>query len=92
VQDTLTKEEWTVRAKVIVNATGVFADKIRKMDDPEAVELIEPAAGAWRATAGHTCGWGVVCVCVCVCCGPLWIEPAAGVHAASLWVRGCLWV
>ncbi len=47
VKDALTGEEWTVRAKVVVNATGVFADHIRKMDDPEAVELIEPAAGAW---------------------------------------------
>jgi glycerol-3-phosphate dehydrogenase len=45
VKDTISGEEWVIKAKVVVNATGVFADAIRKMDDPNAVELIEPAAG-----------------------------------------------
>ena len=45
VKDTITGEEWTIRSKVVVNSTGVFADGIRKMDNPDAVELIEPAAG-----------------------------------------------
>ena len=52
---THTGDEWEIEAKVVVNATGVFADKVRQMDDPEAIELIEPAAGV------------CVCVCVCVC-------------------------
>ena len=46
VKDVISGEEWAVKAKVVVNATGVFADGIRKMDDPDAIELIEPAAGA----------------------------------------------
>jgi glycerol-3-phosphate dehydrogenase len=34
-----------VRAKVVVNATGIFSDAVRKMDDPEADEIIEPSQG-----------------------------------------------
>jgi len=34
-----------IRAKVVVNATGIFSDAVRRMDDPGAVEMIEPAQG-----------------------------------------------
>ena len=34
-----------VRAGVVVNATGIFSDGLRRMDDPEAVDMIEPAQG-----------------------------------------------
>jgi glycerol-3-phosphate dehydrogenase len=34
-----------VRGRVVVNATGIFSDAIRKLDDPTADELIEPAQG-----------------------------------------------
>ena len=53
VQDRLTGVEWDIAAKVVVNATGVFADKIRKLDDPKAVELIEPAAGVHVMFPAH---------------------------------------
>ncbi|MCE9618296.1 MAG: glycerol-3-phosphate dehydrogenase/oxidase [Planctomycetes bacterium] len=40
-----TSREFTIRAKVVVNATGIFADSIRRMDDPAATPMIEPAQG-----------------------------------------------
>lgn len=53
LRDKVKGEEWEVLAKVVVNATGVFADKIRKMDDPAAIELIEPAAGVHVMFPAH---------------------------------------
>ncbi len=32
-------------ARVVVNATGVFTDQIRRMDDPEALGMIRPSQG-----------------------------------------------
>ena len=34
-----------VRARVVVNATGIFSDEVRRLDDPEASTMIEPAQG-----------------------------------------------
>lgn len=34
-----------IHAKVVVNATGIFADKIRQMDKADSPTLIEPAQG-----------------------------------------------
>ena len=34
-----------IRANVVVNATGIFSDTVRKLDDPAADDLIEPAQG-----------------------------------------------
>ncbi|KAL1919841.1 uncharacterized protein VTP21DRAFT_1772 [Calcarisporiella thermophila] len=45
VRDTLTGEEWTVRAKGVINATGPFTDAIRKMDDVKAQDIVAPSAG-----------------------------------------------
>ena len=33
MRDEITGEEWTTRAKCVVNATGPFVDSIRKMDN-----------------------------------------------------------
>ena len=38
-------EEFLIRAKVVINATGVFADTILKMDTPEARDMIRPSQG-----------------------------------------------
>ncbi|MEO8821691.1 MAG: glycerol-3-phosphate dehydrogenase/oxidase [Ginsengibacter sp.] len=43
--DQESKEIFTIKAKVIVNATGVFADEILKMDKPETKPLIRPSQG-----------------------------------------------
>src|SRR3546814_7470148 len=42
VRDTLTGEEWDVHAEAVVNATGCFVDNIRKMDNPEAIDMVIP--------------------------------------------------
>ncbi len=43
--DKETNENFKIKAKVIVNATGVFADEIIKMDKPETKPLIRPSQG-----------------------------------------------
>ncbi len=35
----------TISAKVVINATGVFVDRILKMEDPGARELVKPSQG-----------------------------------------------
>ena len=46
VRDNLTDESWSIRAKVVVNATGPFTDVIRRMDDPDAKTMLETSSGA----------------------------------------------
>jgi len=38
-------EELSIKAKVVINATGVFADQIIHMDEPDKKELITPSQG-----------------------------------------------
>ena len=45
-QDEETGNEHELRAKVVINATGVFADAIRKMDDPRSRAMIRPSQGS----------------------------------------------
>ncbi|WP_194774187.1 glycerol-3-phosphate dehydrogenase/oxidase [Pararhodonellum marinum] len=45
VRDTVGKKTHVVQAKMVVNATGVFADKILQMDHPEAPKMIQPSQG-----------------------------------------------
>jgi glycerol-3-phosphate dehydrogenase len=45
VQDLNRNESIHVQAKMIVNATGVFADKILKLDNPQAAKTIQPSQG-----------------------------------------------
>jgi glycerol-3-phosphate dehydrogenase len=44
-RDSETGEELTLRAKVVVNATGVFADAVRRMDEPGAEAMLSPSQG-----------------------------------------------
>jgi len=37
--------EYTLTARAVINATGVFADNIRRMDTPEAAPMIAPSQG-----------------------------------------------
>jgi glycerol-3-phosphate dehydrogenase len=46
VRDTETGNDYTIRAKVVINATGVFSDTLRRMDDPEAKTVIAASQGA----------------------------------------------
>jgi len=45
VQDEIGKRNYTIKAKMVVNATGVFADKILQMDNPAAPKMILPSQG-----------------------------------------------
>jgi glycerol-3-phosphate dehydrogenase len=40
-----TDETHTIKAKSVVNATGVFTDTILKMDDPSASNMVDPSQG-----------------------------------------------
>lgn len=45
VTDEETKRTIKVRARVVINATGIFADAIRRMESPRATPVVEPAQG-----------------------------------------------
>ncbi len=38
-------EEFQIRSKAVINATGVFVDDILKMNDPDAQKLVRPSQG-----------------------------------------------
>jgi len=46
LRDLESGREYEVRAKAVVNATGVFSDGIRRMDEPEAKTVIAASQGA----------------------------------------------
>ena len=43
--DTETGNEYELKAKAVINATGVFSDSIRKMDDENVKPMIAPSRG-----------------------------------------------
>jgi len=45
VRDEESGDELDVRAKVVVNATGVFVDEVLHMDDPQAPDIVRPSQG-----------------------------------------------
>lgn len=45
LKDAETGEETEVKARVVINATGVFADDVRRMDDPQAKTMLSPSQG-----------------------------------------------
>jgi glycerol-3-phosphate dehydrogenase len=45
VKDSIANRKYKVKAKAVVNATGVFADKILKMDQPDVRKMIQPSQG-----------------------------------------------
>ncbi len=44
-RDLETGEEYELRGKAVINATGVFSDGVRKMDEPSASPIIAPSQG-----------------------------------------------
>ena len=44
-RDELNGQEYEVRARTVINATGVFADSIRTLDDANAKPILEPSQG-----------------------------------------------
>ena len=45
VKDKLDAKEYEVKAKVVINATGIFSDSIAKMDDADAEPLVTHSQG-----------------------------------------------
>lgn len=45
-RDEETGEEFELRARGVINATGVFCDAVRLMDDPEDQPIVKPSQGA----------------------------------------------
>ena len=45
VRDAETGEEFTVRARGVINATGVFVDDVRRMDEAAAVKMVAVSQG-----------------------------------------------
>jgi glycerol-3-phosphate dehydrogenase len=43
--DSETAERFEIPARVVVNATGIFTDEIRRMDDPAAQGMVAPSQG-----------------------------------------------
>ena len=44
-KEMVTGEEFNLKAKLVINATGVFADEIARMDNPESKPTIRPSRG-----------------------------------------------
>src|SRR5690606_28970999 len=45
VQDVLDGEAFTVQARCVINATGVWVDAVRRMDDAQAATMVAPSQG-----------------------------------------------
>lgn len=45
VRDAFSDVEYTVHARCVVNATGVWVDHVRRMDDPQAQTMVAPSQG-----------------------------------------------
>ncbi len=45
VRDLETDSKYTLKARVVINATGPFCDAIRRMDEPTARPMIRPSQG-----------------------------------------------
>lgn len=44
-EDEIANETFTLKAKAVINATGVFADSILDMDDPDTPAMVMPSQG-----------------------------------------------
>jgi glycerol-3-phosphate dehydrogenase len=44
-EDQETRQQWTIRARVVVNATGAFSDSVRQLAEPDAQTLMAPSQG-----------------------------------------------
>jgi len=45
VRDTLSGETWEVKAKVVINATGPYCDRLLQMDQPHNQTIVTPSSG-----------------------------------------------
>ncbi|KAK2917421.1 hypothetical protein Q8A73_004167 [Channa argus] len=52
-RDVVTGQEFDVRAKCVINATGPFTDSLRKMDNQETQNICQPSAGVHIVIPGY---------------------------------------
>ncbi|XP_020860520.1 glycerol-3-phosphate dehydrogenase, mitochondrial [Phascolarctos cinereus] len=52
-RDMLTGQEFEVRAKCVINATGPFTDTLRKMDNQTTTNICQPSAGVHIVMPGY---------------------------------------
>ncbi|KAM4609157.1 glycerol-3-phosphate dehydrogenase, mitochondrial-like [Polymixia lowei] len=52
-RDVITGQEFDVRAKCVINATGPFTDTLRKMDDQKNPNICQPSAGVHIVIPGY---------------------------------------
>ncbi|KAM3857187.1 glycerol-3-phosphate dehydrogenase, mitochondrial-like [Diretmus argenteus] len=52
-RDVITGQEFDVRAKCVINATGPFTDSLRKMDDQKTSNICQPSAGVHIVIPGY---------------------------------------
>ena len=45
VQDLMNGQEYEVKAKAVINATGIFVDSIMEMDVPTHEHMVKPSQG-----------------------------------------------
>jgi glycerol-3-phosphate dehydrogenase len=45
VEDRETGDRYTVEARVVINATGIFTDEVRRLAEPQAETMIRPSQG-----------------------------------------------
>lgn len=55
MRDMFTGDEWDVKAKCVVNATGPFTDSIRKMSNDNTAKICQPAAGTHIVLPDYYC-------------------------------------
>nr|POF10135.1 glycerol-3-phosphate dehydrogenase, mitochondrial [Quercus suber] len=52
-KDGKSADEFTIKAKGVINATGPFTDSIRKMDDQSVPEIVAPSSGVHVILPGY---------------------------------------
>eukprot|EP00033_Pygsuia_biforma_P001092 GCRY01001244.1.p1 GENE.GCRY01001244.1~~GCRY01001244.1.p1 ORF type:complete len:719 (+),score=155.95 GCRY01001244.1:237-2393(+) len=55
LRDALSGKVISVKAKVVVNATGPWVDSLRLMDDPKATPILKPSSGVHIILPRHFC-------------------------------------
>ncbi|KAK0553510.1 mitochondrial glycerol-3-phosphate dehydrogenase [Tilletia horrida] len=53
IRDCLTGDEFDVKCKGVINATGPFSDTLRKMDAPTSQEIVAPSSGVHITLPGY---------------------------------------
>uniref|UniRef100_A0A3B4V4R4 glycerol-3-phosphate dehydrogenase n=1 Tax=Seriola dumerili TaxID=41447 RepID=A0A3B4V4R4_SERDU len=56
-RDVITGQEFDVRAKCVINATGPFTDALWKMDDQKNPDICQPSAGVHIVIPGYYSSW-----------------------------------